>query len=637
MKNKILLLILIITFFTIAFGIINSTAETYGDLSYTISNGEVTITGCDKSIAIIEIPETIENLPVTSIGDSAFSNHNQLVSITITDSVTSIGDSAFYECSNLTSITIPQSIISVGDSAFNRCNSLRRVYIKNIEAWCNIEFSNEFSNPLFYAENLYLNNKRITDLIIPDSVTSIKNYAFEYCTDLTTVTLPDNVISIGDSAFKGCKYLININIPDNVSTIGYFAFSGCKSLTNITIPDSVTTIKNYAFSGCDSFTNIKIPNSVTSIGEGVFSDCDSLTSMTIPDNVASIGNYIFSFCDGLKNVIIGNGIQLIPDNIFYNCKNIEYVFIPKSVLCIKYDAFSYCPSLNIIFYEGSEEEWNDIRYYQDEITSNAKIVHNSSIKTYKFETNCDVTLPDITDYAVFESPDIKNDMKAFQGWYDNKNLMGEPVTFPYCGKSTTLYASWTDKTGLSFDDAFTAKDNSKYAIANKSGQMIYYEFVPKFTGEYRFYSIGYNDTIGYLYNSYKNQIAYNDDDKDGYNFQITYELTAGNTYYIATKGYSSSEDFTLVIETDCIEGTKTVCVKASDGEKIFITIPSYLPENAQIMLSCYKSGELVELESAPNKNETIYFVVTKDFDSAKVMVWDSFDKLKPLCTAEIVN
>ena len=259
-------------------------------------------------------------------------------------------------------------------------------------------------------------------------------------------------------------------------------------------------------------------------------------------------------------------------------------------------------------------------------------------KTYSFETNCDDTLPDITDYAVFTMPTVKNEGKTMVGWYDNASLSGEPVTFPYYGESTTLYAAWTDRTGKSFDDALIAKENKQYTVkTTESGQIIYYEFVPKYTSEYRFYSTGSYDTYGYLYNSNRSQITYNDDSGSGNNFYIERELTAGETYYIGAKVYSGSGTFTLVIETDCMPGTKTVCVTATDGNKIFITLPSYLPENAQVILACYKDGKFTEMSSVQNKNETIYFIAYKEFDSAKVMVWDAFENMKPLCEAEVVH
>ena len=216
--------------------------------------------------------------------------------------ITSIGDSAFSNCYLLTSVTIPDSITSIGDSAFSSCLSLTRVYITDIAAWCNISFGNSASNPLSYAENLYLNNELVTDLIIPDSVTEIGYYAFYSCDSLTSVTIPDSVTSIGSYAFDSCNSLTSITIPDSVTSIGGGAFSDCTSLTSVTIGNGVTSISGGAFQSCDSLTSVTIPDSVTSIGGGAFSSCYSLTSITIPDSVTSIGDNAFYYCTSLKEV-----------------------------------------------------------------------------------------------------------------------------------------------------------------------------------------------------------------------------------------------------------------------------------------------------------------------------------------------
>ncbi len=567
-----------------------------------------------------------------------YSSRSNIRTVVINDGVTTIGDYAFSDCDSLTSITIPGSVTTIGDRAFYNCESL-------------------------------------TSVTIPDSVTSIGSYAFYSCTHLTSVTTGDSVTSIGSYAFYSCTRLTSVTIGDSVTSIGYYAFYGCDSLTSVTIPDSVTSIGSFAFYECDSLTSVTIGDSVTSIGDAAFYGCLGLTgvyitdieawckisfadydsnplyyannlylngtlvtNLAIPDSVTSIGNYAFYGCDSLTSVSVGSGIITIPINTFYNCSNLKYVGLPKELLYIRNDAFNNCPNIELVFYEGTESQWNEILFYnRNENLTDANIIFNATKKTYKFVTNCDTVLLDITDYAVISAPEVKNDEKTLLGWYDNEKLSGEPVTFPYYGDATTLYVSWTDRTGASFDDALIAKANNTYTVTLKSGQMMYYEFVPRLTGEYRFYSTGSIDTYGYLYNSNKSQLTSNDDGGSSNNFYISYNLTAGQTYYIAMKCYSGSGTFTFVTETDCIESTATVCVTASDGEKIFITVPHYLPENCQIILACYKGNQLVETKYAPNKNETVYFVVNEEFDTAKVMAWESLESAKPICNVEVVS
>ena len=265
--------------------------------SITIPNNvteinDYTFSCCDNLINI-SIPDN-----VTKIGEDAFDGCTSLTDMTIPDSVTEIGRYAFSDCASLASVTIPNSITFIGYYAFSNCSSLENVYIFDLEAWCNIEFS---GNPLSNGANLYLNGNLVKDLVIPDSVAEIRG-AFSGCSSLESVTIPDGVTEIGNSAFYGCTNLTSITIPDSVTEIYAYAFSGCSSLTSITIPDSVTNIYAYAFSGCSNLTSITIPDGVTIIGFKAFEKCSRLTSVIIPDKVTEIGFRAFNECSNLTSV-----------------------------------------------------------------------------------------------------------------------------------------------------------------------------------------------------------------------------------------------------------------------------------------------------------------------------------------------
>ena len=248
--------------------------------------------------------------------------------------------------SSLISVYIGKNITTIYDE-FNDCTNLQEVHISDLYAWCKCKYEFGF-NPTRHGHNLYLNNKLITDLVIPEGITIINNDAFYGCDKIISVTFPDNVTSIGKSAFQDCIGLTEIIIPSNVTNIANRTFFNCRSLAKVTIPSSVTSIEEAAFSRCNSLTKIFIPNSVTSIGESAFQDCIGLTEISIPDNVTSIKNRTFYCCSNIKKVTIPNSVTGIGSEAFYNCSNITEINIPNSVTSIGVSAFSGCSGLTEI-------------------------------------------------------------------------------------------------------------------------------------------------------------------------------------------------------------------------------------------------------------------------------------------------
>ena len=291
------------------------------------------------------------------------------------------------------SITIPTTVTyedvecnvtGIENFAFNYGTSLTDVHISSLEFWCNLDFSSAGNNPIYYAENLYLNGELVTELIIPSTVTAIKDYTFACCRSLTSITIPESTTNIERSAFYYCDGITSITvsagnaiydsrnkcnaiietsnntlivgcsttiIPNDVTSIGERAFAYCESLTTITIPESVTSIGEWAFSGCSSLTAINIPENsqLTSIGGGAFYGCSSLTTITIPEGVTSIGGDAFGGCSNLTNINIPKGVTNIMGYTFYECSNLTTITIPESVTSIGLSAFALCPELTDIY------------------------------------------------------------------------------------------------------------------------------------------------------------------------------------------------------------------------------------------------------------------------------------------------
>ena len=262
----------------------------------------------------------------------------------------------------------------------------------------------------------YHNRSKITKTVITGGVTGIGDYAFSYCTGLTSVTIPDSVTSIGERAFLNCTGLTSVTVPDSVTSIEESAFSDCTGLTSVTIPNSVTSIGGFVFSGCTGLVSVEIPDSVTSLGDRVFSGCTGLTSValggsvtsignsafygctglssvTIPDSVTSIGDWVFSGCTGLKEVIynaraaeysdyfafnnagtasggmkvvFGESVEKIPNKLFYNCTGLTSVTIGRNVTSIGREAFCGCTSLTEINYNArraDDLDWSTNAFY----------------------------------------------------------------------------------------------------------------------------------------------------------------------------------------------------------------------------------------------------------------------------------
>lgn len=323
-------------------------------VKYTLVDGTTSIDGASFASKSDMISITIPNT-ITTIGSSAFGGCGSLTSVTIPNSVTTIIGSPFQGCLKLTSVTIPSSVTTISGS-FCNCN-FDDVIFESINP--NATFVVDTTNKCIISDDgtVLLTGFNNT-VAIPNTVTSIADYAFGWCYGLTSVAIPNTVTTIGESTFTCCNSLTSVTIPNSVTTIGESTFNSCSGLTSITIPDSVTSIGWAAFSGCSSLTSITIPDSVTSIVNGAFRGCSGLTSI-----VVNSGNSVYDSRDncnaiikfstneliiGCQNTVIPNSVTDIVQNAFYGCTGLTSVTIPNSVKSIGFSAFYNCSGLTSI-------------------------------------------------------------------------------------------------------------------------------------------------------------------------------------------------------------------------------------------------------------------------------------------------
>ena len=458
---------------------------TWNEIVYNVTSIDIYAFRGNTSLTSISLPESF-----TSIGSQAFFGCSSLTSISLPESLTSIGSYAFSGCSSLTSINLPESLTSISSGAFEECTSLTDIHIASISSWFNLEFykgtNEQFSHPLrcnSKQKNLYLGEELITDLVVPEGVTAIPDYAFYYSDDITSVSLPKGLTSIGSNAFYGCTSLNDIHLasisswfdiefknsyahPLRCNSLNKNLFWGDELITDLVIPEEVTVIPDYAFYYCDDITSVSLPEGVTSIGSSAFSKCTSLTSANLSEGVTSIGSYAFQYCTSLTSISLPESITSIDLYAFEKCSNLTDIHLA-----------SISSWFNIEFYKGINDQYahplrcnslNKNLFWGDELITDLVIPEGATaIPDYAFYYCDDITsisLPEgvtsIGSYAFYNCSSLTDiHIASISSWFDIEFKNGNAHPLRCNSKQKNLYLGEELITDLVVPEGVTAIPN----------------------------------------------------------------------------------------------------------------------------------------------------------------------------------
>ena len=319
----------------------------YEGVSYSVSQpGYVTATGPDgATTGSLSIPSIVyhvhqvwdndrneyvekrDRYVVRAVAPRAFYNQRSYTgTLTLGDSIQTIGDNAFWYCNGFTgSLKLPSKLKTIGAAAFYQCSkfqgaltvgseltsvgkqafaafgagnygegSFEGVHISSLSAWCNIDFADDSSNPLYYGHRLVVNGVEMTTFRLPAGRTTIKPYTFTGINLEGTLTIPEGVTSIGEGAFEYMQGATALSLPSTLKTIGASAFYG-TALTEVKLPLSVKEVKSRAFSRCDKLQSVTVPDGCAARLDSCFTDCRALTAVSLGNMVSDI-NEAFSEC-----------------------------------------------------------------------------------------------------------------------------------------------------------------------------------------------------------------------------------------------------------------------------------------------------------------------------------------------------
>ncbi len=406
-----------------------------------------------STFTTVTIPSKIGDIPVTTIGGSAFATGDFLEEIIFEEesNISIIESTAFEGCISLKSISFPDSLTYIGHAAFRACQQLTSIYFS------------ENSKLNYIGDMAFTGLESLTTVYIPSSLVTIDDDAFSSNENLSIINIASDsqLTTISDSAFSNCQSLTSIYIPKNVETIGTYAFYGCTNLNEIIFEEDgkLSSLPNYVFAQCINLVTVDIPSSINTISNCAFLGCTNLTTVNFDknSNLTSIGAGAFRECTSLESIIIPHGTTSIRDRAFQDCTSLSSIYLPSSLIIMGYYVFKGCENLTIYSASTSTPtNWDDEYKEEDTLVmwrtnyTNEGFIYSVqsgeiSIKEYVGRIK-DITIPDYIEVDKSSLPVTTISNSAFQyNTFITSVVISNTVTsigssaFSSCSSLTSIY------------------------------------------------------------------------------------------------------------------------------------------------------------------------------------------------------